>query len=275
VERRLRDMDDDGVAIQVLSPMPELLSYWFDAADGERICDDVNAAIAEMVARAPARFRGLGMAPLQDPRSAERYIASMPQRFGLSGIEIGSNVNGRLPGNDEFEPVWAACEAAGLGVFVHALHPIATKSLAYGPAFTASVGFPLDVALAGASLVMKGVLARHPRLRIALSHGGGALATIAPRLDQVWRSFQAVRDVCPVQPSVQLRSLFYDSNVYDAVLLRHLATAFAPGQMCVGTDYPYPIMQTDPVAYVESADLDGRALASLRGEAALRFIGEG
>src|SRR5690606_12135059 len=28
MERRLVDMDRDGVSMQVLSPMPELLSYW-------------------------------------------------------------------------------------------------------------------------------------------------------------------------------------------------------------------------------------------------------
>jgi hypothetical protein len=34
VARRMEDMDRDHVAMQALSPMPELLSYWFTPSDG-------------------------------------------------------------------------------------------------------------------------------------------------------------------------------------------------------------------------------------------------
>src|SRR4051812_44997338 len=56
--RRLADMDTEGVSIQVLSPMPELLSYWFAASDALEMAQHVNKAIATMTAAAPRRFVG-------------------------------------------------------------------------------------------------------------------------------------------------------------------------------------------------------------------------
>src|SRR5258708_4105655 len=45
VVRRLEDMDRDGIAMQVLSPLPELMSYWFEKKDALLLCDHVNGAI--------------------------------------------------------------------------------------------------------------------------------------------------------------------------------------------------------------------------------------
>ena len=60
---RLADMDRQGVARQVLSPMPELLSPWLEPEDGRALCRHLNDTIASMVAEAPGRFTGLGAVP--------------------------------------------------------------------------------------------------------------------------------------------------------------------------------------------------------------------
>ena len=56
VARRQQDMAAEDVQMQVLSPMPELLSYWFDADDALAMARHVNGTIAGMVAAAPQRF---------------------------------------------------------------------------------------------------------------------------------------------------------------------------------------------------------------------------
>jgi aminocarboxymuconate-semialdehyde decarboxylase len=272
VERRCADMDRDGVSRQLLSPMPELLSYWQAETEAEHLADYVNGAIAQMVAAAPARFAGLGMVPLQNPTRAAHYVERLRERFGLIGVEIGSNVNGALPGEPQFAPVFAALEAYDLALFVHPLHPIATAPFRANDIFLDSmVGFPLDVAMAGASLVLSGVLTAHPNLRVALSHGGGALASILGRLDRGWEVMEAGRERHPVRPSEVALRFFYDSNVYDARQLRLLSREIAPGRVCLGTDYPYAMMQEAPADYIAGAGLDDQAVASLRSEAAIRF----
>ena len=269
-DRRLADMDRDGVALQVLSPMPELLSYWLEAAAAEQLCLHTNDQIARLIASAPARFRGLGAVPLQDPERAARMVPRLRQEFGLSGVEIGSNINGLMLGDACFDPFYAAAEEQGMAVFVHALHPVAAKAVTVTPLFTAAALFPLDVAMAAASLILDGTLERFPRLRIGFSHGGGALGAILGRLDQGWRAAGSRGRA----PSEQARALFFDSNVYDPVYLRCLATELVPGRVFMGTDYPYPIMQRDPAGFIRSLGLDDAAAGSLRRGAALAFLGE-
>jgi aminocarboxymuconate-semialdehyde decarboxylase len=272
--RRLEDMDRDGVAVQVLSPMPELLAYWIRPDDAERLCDHVNARIAALIAHSPARFRGLGAVPLQDPERAARYLARCKQAFGLSGVEIGSNISGVMLGDRSLDPFYTTAESLGMCVFVHALHPIATRAPELAPSFVPFVGFPLDVAMAGASLIVGGTLDRFPMLRIGLSHGGGALGSILGRLDLGWQRTAGFGHGGSRSPSQQAKTFFYDSNVYDSHYLGHLIARVAPGQVCVGTDYPFDIMQQDPQGFVDQLSLAGDEMLSLRRGAAGRFLND-
>jgi aminocarboxymuconate-semialdehyde decarboxylase len=273
VGRRLEDMDRDNVAMQVLSPMPELLSYWLANEDAKLLCDTSNHQIAEMIAAAPGRFRGLGAVTLQDAHLAATELPRLKREFGLSGVEIGSNINGVMLGDPRFDSFWAAAEDESMAVFVHALHPIAAKPLPPNMPFTAFALFPIDVAMAASSLLMAGVLDRFPHLRIGFSHGGGALGSILGRLDVGWsRNEQSSGKVS--RPSIKARDLFYDSNVYDRPYLEYLATNIAPGRVFGGTDYPYDIMQQEPRDFVGSLNLDGAILDSMAIGAASSFLNE-
>ena len=91
-------------------------------------------------------------------------------------------------------------------------------------------------------------------------------------MDQGWQLTNGFGRSAAEPPSQVARQLFYDSNVYDPAYLAHLAMHMAPGQVFLGTDYPYDILQTDPVAYLRSAPLTPDALASLEHGAARRFL---
>ncbi|MDB5680316.1 MAG: amidohydrolase [Sphingomonas bacterium] len=274
VARRLDDMDRDGVALQVLSPMPELLSFWLPRDGAAVLCDWANHQIAEMIARAPARFRGLGAVPLQDPITAAARLPDLRRRFGLNGVEIGSNIAGVMLGDARFDPFWQAAQEENLAVFVHALHPIAAKPANADRAYTAHALFPVDVGMAASSLLMNGVVDRFPALRIGFSHGGGTLAAVLGRLEMGWGRTGGFGGKSPSSPRDAARRLFYDSNVYDCDYLSHLASRVVPGQVFVGTDYPYDIMQAAPADYIGGAGLDAAALDSMRFGAAEAFLGE-
>lgn len=269
VARRVEDMDAEGVTMQVLSPMPELLSYWLDLPDAQILCDASNHLIASMVSAAPTRFRGLGSVPLQDPDVAARMLSRLKTEFALKGVEIGSNINGKLLGYPEFDPFWEAAEAEGMAVFVHALHPVASKGLTVPHAnFTGFALFPVDTGMTAASIILGGVLDRFPRLRIGFSHGGGTLGATIGRLQLAWS------DERGLAPAEQARRFFYDTNVYDGEYLTYLATRMAPGQVFAGTDYPYQIMQKDPARWIRSLNLPKQVEQSIRSKAAGRFLDE-
>jgi len=269
--RRIGDMDAQGVAIQALSPMPELLSYWIEPDGALDLARHVNGEIAAMIAHAPTRFSGLGMAPLQDVEVAARELGRM-QADGLCGVEIGSNVLGKSPGDPAFDPFYAEAERLGMAVFVHALHPVGIERLVGPKALAAFVGFPTDVGLAAASFITGGALAKFPALRVGFSHGGGTLAALLPRLENGWRlapEFQAAF----AAPTQTARRMFYDNVVFDPALLRHLIATFGDTQVFAGSDYPYIAGQDFPGRPFEAMGLDAAALDRLRAGNARRFLG--
>jgi aminocarboxymuconate-semialdehyde decarboxylase len=272
--RRIEDMDEGGIAAQVLSPMPELLSYWLDAGPALEIARHVNHAIADMVAARPDRFYGLGTAPLQDPELAAREVRGLKTRFGLAGVEVGSNVAGAYLGDARFDPFFAACEAEGLAVFIHSLHPLSARDLSRHPMLVPFAGFTVDTGLCAASLIMEGVPERFPNLRIGFSHGGGVLAPLLHRMEFAWRSTDGFEGRLPQSPKAYARRFFYDSLVYDAAYVQHLATHIAPGQVFLGTDYPYLIQQTDPHGFISSAAAMSGVSDTIWSDAAQRFLGD-
>lgn len=256
VERRLEAMDAAGIERQVLSPMPELLSYWFPAEDAAVFGDHVNGTIADMIAAAPDRFVGLGMVPLQDVDLAIRTLETLVRGRGFVGVEIGTHVNGTPIGDPGLTPFFAAAEELSAAVFVHALHPVGRERLV-GPAVLGpALLFPCDVALAAASVLTGGLIARHPRLRLAFSHGGGAFGLLLPRLAHMWQTVPAVRDAMADDPRDLARRLYYDSLVYDRDTLAFLTTRFGVGQVFLGSDYPFQIHEPDPIGRAREIDLD-------------------
>lgn len=266
VARRLDDMDRDGIDAQALSPMPELLSYWFSPADGLELARYVNHQIAEMVARAPHRLHGLGTVPMQDVDLACAELARL-QADGFKGVQLGSNINGVMPGDTRFLPFYAECERLGMAVFIHALHPIGAERLQDFPDLVPFAAFPLDTGLAAMHLIRAGVLERYPRLRIGFSHGGGAVIPLTHRLKQGWLGSDGFNGLLPHPPHHYAARCYYDSLVYDVDYLRYLMNDFAPGQVFAGSDYPYAIAQTELRGF-----LDAAAAADSSASAAVSFL---
>jgi aminocarboxymuconate-semialdehyde decarboxylase len=271
-EKRLIKMDEMGVAMQALSPMPEILSYWFDADDGLSMARFVNEVIAAMVDKAPTRFCGLGMLPLQSPERAVDELEILMRDGRFKGVEIGTNVNGIPIGDSRFEPVFAAAEKLGAAIFVHALHPTGGDRLVGPAVLQALVSFPCETAFAAAGLITGGTLARYPNLKIAFSHGGGAFASVLPRLQFGWSKLDAVRRLTPISPRDAARKCFYDTLVYDAVALRALAQVFGVDQLLVGTDYPFEIQEPDPVGALLAADFSAQDVEAIRFGNPRRFL---
>src|SRR5205085_3916692 len=86
-KRRIEQMTGMGVTHQVVSPMPELLSYWLEPDDALALTRFMNEDLAALCKSDPARFTGLGAVPLQDVQLAigelERCL-----KLGLAGAEI-------------------------------------------------------------------------------------------------------------------------------------------------------------------------------------------
>jgi aminocarboxymuconate-semialdehyde decarboxylase len=135
------------------------------------------------------------------------------------------------------------------------------------------VCFPGDIALACASMITGGLGARHPNLRIAFSHGGGAMAMLLPRLVHAWQALPKAREALTESPDATARRFYYDHLVFDPASLRLLCERFGASQILVGSDYPFNMGDPDPVGALERAHLDDDAHYAISAGNARRFLG--
>jgi aminocarboxymuconate-semialdehyde decarboxylase len=270
---RIKDMDEMGLARQVLSPMPELLSYWLPLDAASQLLRHMNESIAELVTLAPERFLGLGAVPLQDVDAAVRELHFVMRDLKLQGVEIATHVNGVSIGDPRFEPFFAEAAVLGAAVFVHGLRPAGTERLVGPEALAQMVAFPGDVALAAASLVTGGMLERHPALRVGLSHGGGAFSLVLPRLRRGWQVIAPIRDSMARDPAETARRFWCDFLTYDEDALRMAMKVFGDDKVMIGTDYPFPVADRRPHATIESLGLAAPLALALREKNAEAFLG--
>lgn len=270
---RQQDMGRTGVERQVLSPMPELLSYWLEPEDGAALCRYLNECIAGMVHEHPQAFSGLGAVPLQDLNLAIQELRHLIEVLGLSGVEVGSNIQGVAIGDPRFLPFFEACAELGAAVFVHPLRPAGMDRLVGPPLYEQALAFPGEIGLAAMSMITGGTLSALPNLRIAMSHGGGSLQVLVPRLQQVWNTVPAVKEAIPVSPLETARRMYYDDLLYDASPIEALIRLVGPNQIMVGTDYPFVIMDQQPAERVGSLSVDEPTRDLLRRGNALRWLG--
>jgi len=262
-----------GVGLQVLSVMPELLSYWLSAADGKVLCRYLNEVIANMVSDKPGQFVGLAAVPMQDIDSAISELDFAVHTLGLKGVEIGTNVNGVPIGHPDLFPFFEAAVSMDAAVFVHPLRPAGMDRLVGPAALEQVLAFPGETGLAAASMITGGTFAKLPQLRIAYSHGGGSLSILLPRLQHAWNAFPPVRQAISMDPQVAARSMYYDNLVYDAPTIHRLLDVFGTSQVMVGTDYPFAIMDADPAGRLQSLGLAQLVQTQLRRDNALRWLG--
>ena len=272
---RVREMDEISLARQVLSPMPELLSYWLPAEDAQVLVRYLNEKEASLVARHPDRLSALGAVPLQDVDLAIRELEYVVNQLRLPGVEIATHVNGVSIGDPRFEPFFAAAEKLGAAIFVHALHPAGRDRLVGPGAQEQVVAFPGDVALGIASLITGATLERHPHLRIAFSHGGGAFAQLLPRMQHAWNSIPKIRESIAQAPEQYARRLYYDTLTYSARSLRFVIDSFGADRIMVGSDYPFQIKDPDPIGSVSKLELDAAAMDAILEGNARRFLALG
>jgi len=54
---------------------------------------------------------------------------------------------------------------------------------AYGHSLELSLGFPMETTIAMSKLILSGVMDRYPKLKVLVSHAGGALPWLHGRID--------------------------------------------------------------------------------------------
>lgn len=270
-EKRIEDMDREGVDIQVLSPIPVTFSYWAEPRAAEEMAKIQNDFIAETVKQYPNRFIGLGTVPMQDVDVAIREMERCIKELDLKGIEIGTNVNGKNLDDPAYIDFFKKAEEWEVPLFVHPWETLGKERMPRHN-FMYTVGMPSETALAAASLINGGVMEKFPNLKICFAHGGGSFPYILPRLDQGWNVWPHLRKINK-PPSHYAKKFYFDSLNYDPKNLHYLIDRFGYEKIVMGSDYPFLLQEIPPGKVIdETAGLTDKVRKRILGLNALEFL---
>ena len=267
---RLAKMDAAGIDIQLVSMNTNPPYYALSGEDGLKVAKLANEGVKAYLGNAPDRFVGLGMAPMQSARHAVEALEHA-MGLGLKGINILTNIGGHDLGEEQFWPVWKRAEELGAAVFLHPLgFTNQDRFMKFRLANT--VGQPLEETLAMLSLIHEGVMARYPKLKVVMAHGGGYLPFYYGRSDSTFFRDPHLRGAIDKKPSTYIRQFYLDTCVFDLHMIEFLADTYPMDHVVLGTDFPY--RDWGAVKMIQSSKkLGAEAKARILGRNAAKILG--
>jgi predicted TIM-barrel fold metal-dependent hydrolase len=225
-----------------------------------------NRAMAEFCAGDPRLF-GVALLPLDDVALSAAELTQIQQQR-LRAVWIPHRpCGGRSPGHDELDPLWAQLAAAGIPFVLHVGgrplqleprwmntgRPVPTDWLGGGENVRGKdmVALHHDAETFLGSLVLDGVLQRHPALRGGVIElGAGWVPALLARLDwiaEIWRKSEPDLRALDQKPSEQiLDRIWFTPYPYEDVgqLVRQSSSRL----YLFSSDYPHVEGGRNPLA---------------------------
>jgi len=273
LDQRLRDMDRQGIDMQLLIPVPFQGYYSIRNSVGHKAIEIINNTLADVANKRSDRFVSLGHLPLQDGDAAVKELERGVKELGLKGFQILCNVDGHELSDPILDDFWASAEQHQTLIFLHPNgYPQGERLKNHY--FNNIIGNPLDTTVALHHLIFDGTLEKFPNLKILVSHGGGYLPAYAGRIDHAWGARPDCRLKIKSLPSSYLKKLHLDTIVFTYEQLRYLVDVFGVDKLVMGTDYPYDMAEDDPVGHVlGTPNLSLDDIKKITGENAARLLG--
>ncbi len=179
-ELRLKEMDEAGIDMQILSHSPPA-TQWLDAAVAVPLARDVNDRLKQRVDSNPKRFAALATLPTPDPKAAADELERCVDKLGFKGAMIYGLAAGQVFFDDkQFWPIFERAAALDVPIYIHPAPPHPTLVDIYlkdylpeVPNFAGPVwGFTVETATTAIRMVLSGVFDKHPNLKFVLGHLG-------------------------------------------------------------------------------------------------------
>lgn len=248
VEQRLADMDKMDLDVMAVSCAPPQFHYGVEPGIGLESSQLINDTIAGKIKGHPDRFVGIATVPLQNTALAVRELDRAINELGFRGVMISAAVGDEELSAERLEPFWARCQELDIPVFIH---PASFKTTRFGRHYLTNViGNPLDTTVAVHYLIFDGVMARYPRLKVFLAHGGAFAGAYGARMDHAFGARPDCRERIDELPSTYLKRFYYDTVVFAVDQLAYLIAKYGADHVVLGTDYPADMGEYDPVEHV-------------------------
>ena len=127
---RLREMDEAGIDLQVLShSIPGLQAV--DAEAGPPLARRTNDRLYEAVQRHPDRFSAFAVLPTANPQAAADELERAVTKLGFKGAMVNGMTNGVFHDDRRFWPIWERAAKLDVPIYIHPALPHAAVIEAY------------------------------------------------------------------------------------------------------------------------------------------------
>ena len=256
---RIAEMDDGGVAMQVLSLTSPGVQI-FSADTAVAIARESNDILAEAIRKNPTRFAGLAAIAPHDPARSVAEMDRAINKLGLNGFIVNSHTNGEYLDQEKFWPILEAAEALDRPIYIH---PRALPKEALGPFNAyglqgASWGFAVETGTHGMRLLLSGVYDRFPGLKVILGHMGEGIPYWVYRFDHMYEKAKANWGTGSLQhtPSFYLKRnmMITTSGMFSEPVLQYCLQVVGPDNIMWAADYPYQDNR-EAAAFLDAADI--------------------
>jgi len=275
VDAKIAAMDRMRIDISALSVAPPTYFYALSAEAGLAASRLSNDGIAQMVAKYPARLRGMATLPMQDPDAAITELERVVKEYKFKAVEMGTSIEGEQLAHPRFRPVLKTIEQLGCFIFTHPYACSAKGGMDRYEMFN-TVGYPLDSTLMVAHLMASGALDDLKTLRIVIPHGGGYVPYQIGRFDRAHKHRPAASVDTQSAPYDLFKRFYFDALTHDPRSTRHLINMAGADHVVIGTDNPFNMGYEDPIGRLDATPgLTAEEKAMICGGTASKLLGEG
>jgi predicted TIM-barrel fold metal-dependent hydrolase len=280
IEARLKDMDEAGIDMQVLSfifPYDKRVA----ASEATSKARSANNALAKVVGKYPERFASFTTLALQDPEAAADELERAVKELGFKGTMIFSNIGGDYLDNQKYHVILERAAKLDVPIYLHPseLSPgIAQPYLDYPIMATAVWGYAAEAGLHAMRLIFGGVFDKYPGLKIILGHMGEGIPYWLWRIDNRWTKDKGLFP-SPVElkknPTEYFRENFYvtTSGMFWHPVLQFVCSVLGADRILFAVDYT-PESCKMAAEFIKSApisDSDREKICHLNAEKLLRL----
>ncbi len=246
---QLGAMDNEGIDVAVLFPSRGLSVLTHPGREprfAAAIARAYNDWMADFCKGDPARLIGAGMLSVFDIQDAVDESRRCVEELGFRAVFLRSNIINEKNWHDPYyEPLWSALEALGVPVGFH--EATGSRSRQTGDWFEPNFGIrrvyaqPFEQMLGLGSFIGGGVLARHPRLKVAFLEANCSwVPWLLWRFDEGWeREGDVFMPELTMAPSEYFKRQCWVAVEPDEAPARHLIEEMGSDRIVFSTDYPH------------------------------------
>jgi predicted TIM-barrel fold metal-dependent hydrolase len=246
VQGRLKDLDKEGIDIQVAYPNIMAMASHLDDGDlAAAMCRAYNNYCAEKCQAFNGRIKAIAAVPLQKPDAAAKELKRAIRDLGLVGTVVTGTVGQRNLDDPYFEPFFREANELGAAIGVHWItgcFDSPGQERFKDPYFYIHmVGMPFNLMIGCMTLIGGGIMEKYPRIKfVFLEIGAAWLPYWMWRMDDHYDTSSHRLSNLPRPPSdyVKSESCFVSCEP-DEEGLAHTAEILGEDRIIFASDYPH------------------------------------